>query len=155
MSTGRPLRTRERVFIRIAVAFVLLVALGGGLGLAAEGFEGRTALQDGPVGVLAPTDRQCGKDSCNWIGTFTSADGTVTERDVDLRDDIEVGRGDAMPLAIDGVRLAEDAETAYTSDYGWRAPLAKGAALAVVGLAIATGLILMLRRRGRAAGVPR
>ncbi|MCX5413032.1 hypothetical protein [Streptomyces sp. NBC_00059] len=154
MSTGRPLRTRERVFVRIAVVFVLLVALGGGMGLAAEGFEGRTALRDGPVGALAPTDRQCGKDSCTWIGTFTSADGRVTERDVDLRDDVEVSRGEAMPGAIDGVRLAKDAETAYTADYGWRTPLAKGATLAVVGLAIATGLILMLRRHGRAAVSP-
>ncbi|MFE5245080.1 MULTISPECIES: hypothetical protein [unclassified Streptomyces] len=154
MSTGRPLRTRERVLVRIAVVFVLLVALGGGAGLAAEGLEGRAALRDGPVGALAPTDRQCGKESCTWIGTFTSADGRVTERDVDLRDDVEVSRGEAMPGTIDGVRLAEDSETAYTTDYGWRAPLAKGAAMAAVGLAIAAGLILMLRSRGRAAVSP-
>ncbi|MEK8142758.1 hypothetical protein NKH18_12635 [Streptomyces sp. M10(2022)] len=51
-----------------------------------------------------------------------------------------------MPGAIDGVRLAEDAETAYTADYGWHTPVMKGAALAVVGLVIATVLVLMLRR---------
>ncbi|MFJ8857212.1 hypothetical protein ACIRD8_02155 [Streptomyces sp. NPDC102451] len=152
MSTGRVLRTRERVFIRIAIAFVLLIALGGGLGLAAEGIEGRTALRDGPVGALTPTDRRCGKESCGWIGTFTGTEGTVTERDVQLKDDVEVRRGDTMPGAIDGVRLAEDGGTAYTADYGWRAPVVKGAALAVVGLAVATGLFLMLRRHraGRA-----
>ncbi|MEU9360110.1 hypothetical protein AB0D35_18625 [Streptomyces sp. NPDC048301] len=154
MSTGRPLRTREQVFIRIGIAFVLLVCLGGGLGLAAEGFEGRTALRDGPIGTLTPTDRRCGKESCSWIGTFTSTDGTVTERDVDLRDAVEVSRDAAVPGAIEGVRLAEDAETAYTADYGWRAPIAKGAALAVVGLAVATGLVLMLRR-AKAAGARR
>lgn len=59
--------------------------------------------------------RKCGKDSCVWIGTLTGA---------------------AMPGAIDGVRLAEDAGTARTADYGWRAPIAKGAVLAVVGLAL-------------------
>ncbi|MFH9614504.1 hypothetical protein [Streptomyces pratensis] len=154
MSPSRPLRTRERVFIRIAIAFVLLVCLGGGLGLAAEGFEGRTALRDGPVGALTLTDRDCGKESCSWIGTFTSADGAVTGRGVELRDDVDVSRGEAMPGAIDGVRLAEDAETAYTADYGWRTPIAKGAALAVVGLGVAIGLYLVLRR-ARAAGVPR
>ncbi|MEV5156923.1 hypothetical protein [Streptomyces sp. NPDC053728] len=151
MSTGRPLRTRERVIVGLGIAFALLVTLGGGLGLAAEGFEGRTALREGPVGTLAPTDRQCGKESCDWIGTFTSTDGTVTARDIELRDEIKVRRDDPMPGAIDGVRLAEDAGTAYTSDYGWRAPVAKGAALGVVGLAVATGLGLMLRRR-RGAG---
>ncbi len=146
MSTGRPLSTRGRVFIRIAIVFVLLVTLLGGLGLATGGIEGRTALRDGPVGVLTPTDRKCNKESCDWIGTFTGADGTVTERDIELKDDVRVRRGDAMPAAIDGVRLAEDAETAYTADYGWRAPIVKGSALGVVGLAVATGMILMLRR---------
>ncbi|MEK8142757.1 hypothetical protein NKH18_12630 [Streptomyces sp. M10(2022)] len=46
--------TRQRVFVRIAITFVLLITLGGGLGLAAEGLEGRTALRDGPVGALTP-----------------------------------------------------------------------------------------------------
>ncbi|MGW0781550.1 hypothetical protein [Streptomyces sp. NPDC002913] len=56
--------------------------------------------------------------------------------------------------AIDDVRPAEDAGTAYTADYGWRTPIAKGAAQAVVGLAVAICLYLVLRR-ARAAGVPR
>lgn len=147
MSTGRPLRTRERIIIRMAIGFILLVSLGGGLGLASEGIEGRTALRDGPVGTLTPTDRTCGKESCSWIGTFTSTDGTVTARDVDLRDDTEADRGDAMPAAIDDVRLAENAESAYTADYSWLPPVVKGAVVALVGLAIAVGLMVMLRRR--------
>lgn len=146
MSTGRPLRTRERIFIRVGIGFVLLVCLGGGLGLASEGFEGRTALREGPVGTLTPTDRTCNKESCSWTGTFTSADGTVTARDVELRDDTRVRRTDAMPGAIDDVRLGEDAGAAYTADYRWLLPVGKGAVLALVGVAVAVGLILMLRR---------
>ncbi|MFG2426965.1 hypothetical protein [Streptomyces sp. NPDC048590] len=153
MSSGRPLRARERVISWIAIVFVLLVALGGGAGLAGEGFKGRDALRNGLAGTLAPTDRQCGKESCSWIGTFTSADGTVTARDVTLRDAVEVRHADPVPGAIGGVRLAEGGEAAYTADYGWRAPVAKGATLAVVGLAVAAGLMLGLRRR-RATGVP-
>ncbi|MFH9830786.1 hypothetical protein ACH4NC_05660 [Streptomyces sp. NPDC017201] len=151
MSTGRALRTRERVAIRAAVVFVLLIALGGGLGLASEGIEGRTALRDGPVGTLTPVDRECGKECCDWIGTFTGTDGTVTERDVELRDAVDARRDDVPPGAIDGVRLAEGGGTAYTADYGWHAPVAKGAALAAVGLAVAAGLVLMLRRHRGAA----
>lgn len=153
MSTRRPMTTRERVLVHIGIAFALFISLGGGLSLAAEGREGRTALRDGPVGTLTPTDRKCGKDQCGWIGTFTSADSTVTERDVRLEDAVRVRRGDAMPGAIAGVRLAENGQTAYTADYQWHGPVLKGIALAAVGLAIATGLVLMLRRH-RAAVSP-
>lgn len=59
-----------------------------------------------------------------------------------------------MPARIDGVRLAEDAEAAYTADYGWLGPVVKGSVLALVGLAITTGVVLMLRRQ-RTAGAPR
>ncbi|MGC4948541.1 hypothetical protein ACLQ2N_20350 [Streptomyces sp. DT224] len=151
MQTGRPLTKRGRVFVRIAVVFVLLVSLGGGLGLAAEGIEGRAALRDGPVGSLAPADRTCGKESCSWTGTFTSTDGSVTARNVELRDAVDVRRGDPAPARIDGVRLAEDAGAAYTADYGWHGPVVKGSVLALVGLAVATGLVLMLRRQRTAA----
>lgn len=65
MRTGRPMTRQGRVFVRVAAFFVLLVSLGGGLGLAVEGIEGRAALRDGPVGSLAPTDRTCGKESCS------------------------------------------------------------------------------------------
>lgn len=154
MRTGRPMTRQGRVFVRVAAFFVLLVSLGGGLGLAVEGIEGRAALRDGPVGSLAPTDRTCGKESCSWIGTFISDDGSVTAPDVELRDAADVRRGDPMPARIDGVRLAEDAEAAYTADYGWLGPVVKGSVLALVGLAITTGVVLMLRRQ-RTAGAPR
>ncbi|MFE9855819.1 hypothetical protein [Streptomyces sp. NPDC005780] len=49
--------------------------------------------------------------------------------------------------------LAKDSETAHTADYGRRTPVVKGAALALVGLAVATGLVLMPRRH-RAAAAP-
>ncbi|WP_405936474.1 hypothetical protein OG338_06925 [Streptomyces sp. NBC_00726] len=111
------------------------------------------ALRDGPVGSLAPADRTCGKESCAWIGTFTSDDGSVTARDVELRDAVDVRRGVSAPARIDGVRLAEDAETAYTADYGWLGPVVKGSVVALVGLAVATGIVLMLRRH-RTAGAP-
>uniref|UniRef100_A0AAU3GZA0 DUF3592 domain-containing protein n=1 Tax=Streptomyces sp. NBC_01401 TaxID=2903854 RepID=A0AAU3GZA0_9ACTN len=154
MSAGRrPLSTNELLFTVIGIVLVLLLSLAGGLGLAAEGFEGRTALRDGAVGALTPTDRECGRTACDWIGTFTSIDGAVTGQNVTLKDDVRVRRGDAVPGAIDDVRLAADAETAFTADYSWRAPIAKGATLGVVGLAIATGLILMLRHH-RIHGVP-
>ncbi|MFD3486771.1 hypothetical protein [Streptomyces sp. NPDC058665] len=142
----RPLTTRERVLVRIGIGFALFISLGGGLSLAAEGYEGRTTLRDGPVGTLAPADRVCNKEQCGWIGTFTSADGTVTERDVKLEDAVRVRSSDAVPSAIGGVRLAENGRTAYTSDYNWHGPVVKGAVLGAVGLAIATGLFLMLRR---------
>lgn len=151
MSTGRPLTPRGRVVVRVAVVFALLVSLGGGLGLAAEGLEGRTALRSGPVGALTPTDRDCGKESCAWTGTFTAADGSVLAHDVELRGAARVRRSDPAPARIDDVRLAEDAGAAYTADYGWHGPVVKGAALAAVGVAVATGLVVMLRRQRRAA----
>ncbi|MFC0627093.1 hypothetical protein [Kribbella deserti] len=145
MTTKRPLRTRERVFVLIGIVFILLFTLGGGLSLATEGLEGRSALRDGPVGTLTPTDRKCGDESCRWVGTFTRADGTVMGQDIVLNDSVRVRHTDPMPGAIEGVRLAENAKTAYTADYGWRVPIVKCGVLALVGLAIATGLILMLR----------
>ncbi|MFF9566128.1 hypothetical protein [Streptomyces sp. NPDC014685] len=155
MRSSRPLTGRGSVFVRVAIAFVLLVSLGGGLGLAVEGFEGRAALRAGPVGSLVPTDRTCGKESCTWIGTFTSADGAVTAHDVELRDATDVGRVDPAPARIDGVRLAEDAGAAYTADYAWHGPVVNGAVLALVGLAVATGLVLKLRRHRASAASAR
>lgn len=101
-----------------------------------------------------PTDRTCGKESCVWIGTFTGADGGVTARNVGLKDAVRVRRGDPAPGTTAGVRLAKDAETACTADYGRRAPVVKGAALGLVGLAIATGLFLMLRHYRTALARP-
>ncbi|MDQ0796733.1 hypothetical protein [Streptomyces sp. B1I3] len=66
MSTGRPLRTRERVFVRTAIAF--------------------------------------------------------------------------RPAPLPRLRLAEDTETACTADHRRRTPVVKGAARAVAGLVVATGL---------------
>ncbi|MGW2474534.1 hypothetical protein [Streptomyces sp. NPDC001665] len=63
--------------------------------------------------------------------------------------------GDPAPARIDDVRLAEDAATARTADYGRLGPLLKGAGLAVVGLALTTGLVLMLHRQRAAGGTPR
>ncbi|MFE9818741.1 hypothetical protein [Streptomyces sp. NBC_00236] len=45
----------------------------------------------------------------------------------------------------------EDPETACTTGYGRRTPVVRAAALALAGLAVATGPALMLRHRATAA----
>jgi hypothetical protein len=153
MSSQKPQRqkhltTRGRVFCWVLIVFILLLTCGGGLSLIMEGVSGRRALAHGPVGTLTPTDSKCSKDACAWMGTFASADGTVTEEDVELKDAEKIRRGDPTPAAVDDVRLDDEATrpTAYTADYNWRGPVVKGSLLPLVGLGIVGGLVMMLKR---------
>jgi hypothetical protein len=41
--------------------------------------------------------------------------------------------------------------TAYTTDYDWHGPVIKGSLLSLVGLGVAGGLVMMLRRHRTAA----
>jgi hypothetical protein len=145
--------TRGRIFVWVMIVLVLIVCSGGGLSLITEGVGGRRALAEGPVGTLAPTDRECGKSSCAWVGTFTAADGTVTEKDVELKGGERARKSDPMPAAIPGVRLDAEATrpTAYTTDYEWYGPVIKGSLLTLVGLGVAGGLVMMLRRYRKTA----
>jgi hypothetical protein len=142
--------------VTVKNVFLLLLTCGGGLGLIiTEGVSARRALAHGPVGTFTPTDSKCTKDGCAWVGAFTSADGTVTEEDVELKDAEEVRRGDPMPATIEDVRLDDEATrpTAYTSDYNWRGSVFKGSLLMLVGLGITSGLVIVLKRHDRSAAV--
>ncbi|SEE32306.1 hypothetical protein [Jiangella alba] len=143
----RPLTKRGRVVVWVLTVLIASFGLGGGIALITEGLDGRDALAGGPAGTLTPTDRQCGRDSCSWIGDFTSDDGTITRTDVELRDAERVGLADPMPARIDDVRLHDaDRPAAYTADYDSRTRVAAGAALLVACLVGAALLVRMLRR---------
>lgn len=153
MNPSKPMTTRGRIFVWLVIVFILLTCGGVGPGLIAEGVGGRRALAEGPVGTLTPTDQECGKSSCAWVGTFTAADGTVTKKDVELEGGERARKGDPLPAAIPGVRLDDEADRplAYTADYGWYGPVIKGSVLALVGLGVAGALVLMVRRYRKAA----
>jgi hypothetical protein len=140
--------TRGRIFVWVMIVFILLTCTGVGLGLIAEGVGGRRALAEGPVGTLTPTDRECGKSYCAWVGTFAAADGTVTKKDVELKGGERARKSDPLPAAIPGVRLDDEANRplAYTTGYEWYGPVIKGGVLALVGLGAAGALVVMLRR---------
>jgi hypothetical protein len=144
----KQLSTRGRVFCWVLIVFILLLTCGLGLGLIMEGVAGRRAVAHGPVGTLTPTDSKCTKDGCALTGTFASADGTVTKKDVELKEAERIGRGDPTPAAIDDVHLDDEATrpTAYTADYNWRGSVVKGSVLSLVGLGIAGALVRMLKR---------
>ncbi|MBB4911159.1 hypothetical protein [Actinophytocola algeriensis] len=91
------------------IVFVALIGLGGGGGLIKGGLDGRSALADGPSGTFTPTDRDCTKDGCTWIGDFVSHEGTITRTGIELRDEVRVSRTDPMPAEIADVRLHDDA----------------------------------------------
>jgi hypothetical protein len=153
----KPLTTRGRVFFWLMIVFLLLLTCGGGLSLIiTEGVAARQVLAHGPVGTFTPTDSDCSKDGCTWVGTFTSADGRITEEDVELKDAEKVRRGDPMPAAIDDVRLDDEATrpTAYTSDFNWRGSVVKGSVLLIVGLGMTAVLVMVLKRHDRSAAVP-
>nr|WP_184823496.1 hypothetical protein [Jiangella mangrovi]MBB5788676.1 hypothetical protein [Jiangella mangrovi] len=152
MATPKPPLTRGGVVVVwFLIVFVALIGIGGGIALIAEGLNGRDAVADGPAGTLTPADRQCGRDSCSWIGDFTSDDGTITRSDVELRDAERVRPGDPMPGWIDDVRLRDDADrpVAYTADYDWGVRTAGGVFLLVFCLVTAALLVRMVRRHRR------
>ncbi|WP_154814933.1 hypothetical protein [Actinophytocola xinjiangensis] len=136
-----------RVLIGLLIVFIAVLGVGGGVALITEGVDGRTAVADGPAGTLTPTGRQCGKESCSWIGTFTSDDRKTTRRDVELRDDQTVRRSDPTPAKIPDVRLHDgDPPVAYSTDYSPVPKIAGGVALIVVCLTVAVLLVLRVRR---------
>lgn len=147
----KPLTKGGRVSIWFMIVFIAMVGMGGGIALITEGLDGRGALADGPVGSLTPTDRDCGRSSCSWIGEFVSEDGTVTRSDVRLRDAVRIRLGDPMPSRIDNVRLHDDAgrPTAYTVDYNAGTRTASGVFLLAFCLVTAVLLVRMVRRHKR------
>jgi hypothetical protein len=141
------------VFVWVGIVVILLFTAAVGASLIGEGLNGRRVLAEGPVGTFTPTDRECNKEACWWLGTFAATDGAVTAKNVELLDAEKVRRGDPRPAAISKVRLDDHATrpTAYTADYSWRGSVIKGSVLVLVGLAISGGLVTMLRRyRSRA-----
>ncbi|WP_447004698.1 hypothetical protein ACRAKI_34805 [Saccharothrix isguenensis] len=124
-----PLTRRGRVVCWFLIVFIVLVGLGVGGSLIGTGLEGRAAVAEGPVGVLTPTDRQCGKNGCSWIGDFESEDGAVVRAGVPLNDAVTVRKGDPTPSRIADVRLADDPErpAAYTADFNWVSSVVGGA----------------------------
>ncbi|WP_157988017.1 hypothetical protein [Jiangella endophytica] len=152
----RPLTRRGRVLIWFMIVFVAMVGVGGGGALIAEGLNGRDAQADGPVGSLTPTDRDCGRDSCAWIGEFVSEDGTITRTGVLLSDAERTRHGDPMPARIDNVRLHDDAgrPTAYTVDYNPGPRMAAGVFVLMFGLVMAALMVRSVRRYKRPAAPP-
>jgi hypothetical protein len=139
------------VFIWFMIVFIVLIGLGGGGSLIKDGLDGRSALADGPSGTFAPTDRDCGKDGCTWIGDFVSHEGTITRTGIELRDEVRVSRTDPMPAEIADVRLHDDARrpVAYTTDRNWGWTLSSGIVLLVLCLTMPVFLIRMVRRHQR------
>ncbi|MER5633522.1 hypothetical protein [Streptomyces nitrosporeus] len=156
MTSRKPSRTRTGIFVWTGIVFILLVSCGVGLSLVGEGLGGRRALAHGPLGTFTPTGRECGKTSCAWLGTFTGADGTVTEEHVELKDAEEVRRDDPMPAAVTDVRLDDEANrpTAYTADYSWYPPVVEGALFPLVGLGISAFLLTVPKRQRPTAASP-
>ena len=150
---SKPLTKGGRVFVWFMIVFIAMVGLGGGIALITEGLDGRSALADGPAGTLTPTDRDCGRDSCSWIGEFVSEDGTLTRSGVQLRDAVRIRVGEPMPTRIDNVRLHDDARrpTAYTMDYNTGTRTAGGVFLLAFCLVTATLLVRMVRRHKQPA----
>jgi hypothetical protein len=148
----KPLSKGGRVVIWFLIVFIGLIGLGGGTALITEGVNGGSALADGPVGTLTPTDRECGKDGCTLIGEFTSEDGTITRTGVELRDAEKIRRNDPTPSRVDNVRLHDDADrpTAYTIDYNPVPKIAVGIVLLVFCLVTVVLLVRMVRRYKRA-----
>lgn len=105
----------------LLIVFVVVVGVGAGAGLVTSGLEGRAAVTGGPVGVFTPTERQCGKNGCSWVGEYVSEDGAIVRTGVPLRDAVRIRPVDPMPSRIDGVRLADDEDRpeAYTVDFDW------------------------------------
>ncbi|MBK1787500.1 hypothetical protein [Prauserella cavernicola] len=148
----KPLTTRGKVFGWFLIVLMALVGLLGGGAVMAEGFAGRGALADGPVGSLTPTERGCGKSDCWWIGDFVSEDASITRTGVELHQSDDVRRTTPMPARIDNVRLHDDAErpAAYSTDYSSMPRIAGGTALLVGGVAGAAVLArVLLKRRPR------
>ncbi|MGW0828303.1 hypothetical protein [Streptomyces sp. NPDC002845] len=151
MTSQKPLSTGKKILFRTGILVVLSAVCMAGLSLVTDGLGGRRALSDGPVGTFTPTDRNCGKSSCTWVGTFTSTNGTVTARDVKLNDAATVRRSDPMPTSIEDVRLDDEATrpAAYTADYNWHAPVVKGAVLALVPPPLAVFFFMLGKRQRR------
>lgn len=149
----KPLTKRGRVLIWIMIVFVFIVGTAGGAAVISEGLHGRDAMADGPAGTLTPTTRECGRDSCSWIGEFVSEDATITRSGVLLRGAERVGHGDPMPARIDDVRLHDDPgqPAAYTADYNSGRRIAAGVFLIAVGLVIGSLLVRNVRRYKRPA----
>ncbi|HEY9409126.1 MAG TPA: hypothetical protein VIP77_06060 [Jiangellaceae bacterium] len=147
----KPLTKGGKVSIWFMIVFIAMVGAGGGIALITEGLDGRDALADGPVGTLTPTDRDCGRSSCSWIGEFVSEDGTITRSDVQLRDAVRIRRGNPMPTRIDNVHLHDGAgrPTAYTIDYNAGTRTASGVFLLAFCLVIDAFLVRMVTRAQR------
>lgn len=148
---SKPLSKGGRVVIWILIVLIAMLGVLGGVAVITDGVNGGNALADGPVGTLTPTDRECGDESCWWIGEFVSEDGAITRSGVVLRDAEKVRRGDPMPSRIDNVRLHDDAErpTAYTDDYNPVPGIVGGGFLLVFCLVTAVLLTRMVRRHKR------
>lgn len=147
----KPLTKGGKVVIWFMIVFIAMVGTGGGITLITEGLNGRDALANGPVGALTPTNRDCGRDSCSWIGEFVSEDGTTVRSGVQLRDAVRIRIGDPMPTTIDDVRLHDDAgrPTAYTVDYNPGTRMASGVFLLAFCLVTDVLLVRVVRRAQR------
>ncbi len=130
-----------RYFVPIFAACALTIS-GLDLGPAWKAHVG-----DGHPGTWTATRVWCGKDDCTWRGDFTSNDGLVRRRDVELDGWKSVGAtiGDQAPAVDTG-----DSPRVYSPDGGSRwwefSALAAGSAL-LLGLWVWTVPINLIRRR--------
>ncbi len=147
----KPLTRAGRVFIWFMIVCIVLMGLLGGGFAIKTGLDARSALANGPSGTFAPTDRDCSKNGCTWIGDFVSHDGTITRTGIRLRDGVRVSRTDPMPAKIADVGLHDDASgsVAYTNDHSWGTSLAGGVLLLALCLTMPVFLIRMVRRHQR------
>ena len=131
------------VWTMVFLLFLFTVAIG--LFGISTGFEFRNVSATGTVGTFTPLDRSCGTGGgCSLEGRFTSDDGTVVREDVELRGALDVGPGDPLPGAVDGVRLDAEADdpVAYTDDFSWAGAIATGVGFIVVGPAVSIGIAI-------------
>jgi hypothetical protein len=73
----------------------------------------RAARGDGLAGTFVAEVRHCGRGSCSWEGTFTSADGSVRLADVTLGTDTPRRPGDRVAALMED---GPDAWEVYLAD---------------------------------------
>jgi len=148
----KPVSRGGVVFFWFMIVFmVVFLGLGGGGSLIKDGLDSRSAQANGPSGTFTPTDRECNKEACTWIGDFVSGEGAITRTGIELRDGVRVSRTDPMPAKIADVRLHDDdgRSVAYTTDHSWGWKLAGGIFLLALCLTMPVFLIRLLRRHQR------
>jgi uncharacterized membrane protein len=100
-------------------------------------------LGGGTVGTFTAEHEECGRRSCQWLGSFSSADGTVAREDVGLASGAaDVSLGQSVPAVDTGNRVV-----VYPVGGGWDWLIVTVLDIAVLVLAVVW--VLALRRKLR------